>query len=75
MVLDHRAALWDLAAGAVVLLEAGGAITDLVGRPLFPIDPARYRGGPVPFVAGNPVAHAEAVARCRTFLEAGESPA
>lgn len=72
VLLDHKAALWDIAAGASLLLESGGAITDLLGRPLFPVDPDVYRGGPVPFVAGNPVAHAEAVARCRTLLGAGD---
>lgn len=49
VVLDHRAALSDLAGGASVLLEAGG--------------------GPVPFLAGNPVGHAAAVRACRAHLE------
>jgi myo-inositol-1(or 4)-monophosphatase len=72
VVLDHKAPLWDLAAGAVLLLEAGGAITDPLGRPLFPVDPSLYRGEPVPFVAGNAMAHGEAVARCRVLLGAGD---
>lgn len=62
VVLDHRASLWDLAGGAAVLLEAGGVVTEPCGRPLFPVDRARYRGGPLPFLAGNPVAHAEVLA-------------
>lgn len=69
LVLDHKAALWDLAAGATVLLEAGGRITTPAGRPLFPFDVAAYRGGPVPFLAGNPRAHAGAVASCRALVE------
>src|SRR5207249_51372 len=56
VLLDHRAALWDLAGGACVLQEAGGAITTPRGDPLFPFDLAAYRGGPVSFLAGNPVA-------------------
>jgi myo-inositol-1(or 4)-monophosphatase len=68
VVLDHRAALWDLAGGACVLLEAGGVVTDPRGDPLFPFDLAAYRGGPVPFVAGNPTAHAAAVSACRSRL-------
>lgn len=68
VVLDHRAALWDLAGGACVLQEAGGAVTDPRGDPLFPFDLAAYRGGPVPFLAGNPVAHAAAVSACRSHL-------
>jgi myo-inositol-1(or 4)-monophosphatase len=75
VLVDHKAALWDLAAGATLLLEAGGAITDPLGRPLFPMDPASYRRGPVPFVAGNAIAHAEAVARCRVLLAAGDGRA
>lgn len=68
VVLDHRATLWDIAAGAVVLLEAGGCLTDPRGHPLFPPDAAAYRGAPMPFLAGNCVAHAEAVAACRDAL-------
>ena len=68
VLLDHKATLWDLAAGSVLVLEAGGAVTDPLGRPLFPVDLALYRGEPVPFVAGNAMAHAEAVARCRVLL-------
>jgi myo-inositol-1(or 4)-monophosphatase len=68
LVQDHRATLWDLAAGAAVLLEAGGAITTPAGRPLFPFDVAGYRGTPVPFLAGNPLAHAAATASCRALI-------
>jgi myo-inositol-1(or 4)-monophosphatase len=68
LVLDHKAALWDLAAGATVLLEAGGCITTPAGRPLFPFDVAGYRGAPVPFLAGNPLAHATAAASCRALV-------
>jgi myo-inositol-1(or 4)-monophosphatase len=75
VILDHKATLWDLAAGAVLLLEAGGAITDPLGRPLFPVDPALYRGGPVAFVAGNAMAHTETVRRCRALLGAGDGRA
>jgi myo-inositol-1(or 4)-monophosphatase len=67
LVLDHKATLWDLAAGAAVLLEAGGRITTPAGRPLFPFDVTGYRGAPVPFLAGNPLAHAGAAASCRAL--------
>jgi myo-inositol-1(or 4)-monophosphatase len=62
VVLDDRAALWDVAAGAAILLEAGGAITDFTGRPLFPLDLAGTGLERLPFVAGNPTAHAGALA-------------
>jgi len=66
VVLDHRAALWDLAGGGCVLQEAGGVITDPRGGAMFPFDLAAYRGGAVPFLAGNPTAHAAAVSACRS---------
>jgi myo-inositol-1(or 4)-monophosphatase len=75
VVLDHKATLWDLAAGATLVLEAGGAISGQLGGPLFPADPALYRGGPVAFVAGNAMAHAETVARCRALLGSGDGRA
>jgi myo-inositol-1(or 4)-monophosphatase len=69
VVLDHKATLWDLAAGAAVLLEAGGTITDPRGQPLFPPAAAAYGGAPMPFLAGNTAAHAEALADCRAVLD------
>jgi myo-inositol-1(or 4)-monophosphatase len=68
VVLDHRAALWDIVAGAAVLLEAGGTVTDPLGHPLFPLDISSYNGGPIPFLAGSPVAHAEALEARRSRL-------
>ncbi len=50
--------LWDVAAPAAIVLEAGGAITDLAGRPVFPFDLANYAGAKVPFLAAGPAAHA-----------------
>jgi myo-inositol-1(or 4)-monophosphatase len=70
VVLDHKATLWDVAAGAAILLEAGGVMTDLDGRPLFPPGAAAYRGSPVPFLAGNPAAHAAALVDCHAALRA-----
>ncbi len=69
VVLDHKATLWDLAAGAAVLLEAGGTITDPRGQPVFPPDAAAYGGAPMPFLAGNAAAHAAALADCRAVLD------
>jgi len=60
-VHDHKFALWDVAGAAIVLLEAGGALTDLQGRDLFPIDPRTYGGGALGCLAGNRRAHAEAL--------------
>jgi fructose-1,6-bisphosphatase/inositol monophosphatase family enzyme len=69
VVVDHKATLWDLTAGAAILLEAGGTITDPRGQPLFPPNAAEYGGAPMPFLAGNERAYAEALADCRAALD------
>ncbi len=71
IVLDHKAALWDIAAGALILLEAGGVVTDPSGRPRFPAEPEAYRGAPMPILAGNMSAHAQALQGCRAAIGAG----
>ncbi len=48
---------WDVAAGTLLVQEAGGVVTDLSGGP------ARLDGGEI--VAGNPVVHAELLALSR----------
>jgi myo-inositol-1(or 4)-monophosphatase len=68
IVLDHRAALWDIVAGAAILLEAGGRLTDPAGERLFP---GTFEGVPIRFLAGNPAAHAEAVAACAALERGG----
>jgi myo-inositol-1(or 4)-monophosphatase len=50
--------LWDAAAPAAIVLEAGGLFTDLKGNPVFPFDLTHYDGGKVPFLASAPAAHA-----------------
>jgi hypothetical protein len=39
------------------VLEAGGAMTDLAGRSIFPFDLRSYNGAKVPFLAAGPQAH------------------
>jgi myo-inositol-1(or 4)-monophosphatase len=51
--------LWDVAAPAAIVLEAGGTITDLRGNAIFPFDLRNYQGAKVPFLAAGPAAHAE----------------
>ncbi len=51
--------LWDIAAPAAILLEAGGVLSDLYGKPIFPFDLRKYVGAKVPFLAAGPGAHAE----------------
>ncbi len=51
--------LWDVAAGALLVMEAGGVVTDLRGQPIFPVPPDR-RVHPVktPYLAAGPNLHA-----------------
>jgi myo-inositol-1(or 4)-monophosphatase len=60
--------LWDVAAPAAIVLEAGGLITDLSGKPIFPFDLRNYVGAKVPFLAAAPTAQAE------LLKELGEYP-
>jgi myo-inositol-1(or 4)-monophosphatase len=49
--------LWDVAAPAAIVLEAGAVLTDLQGKPIFPFNLVRYSGAKVPFLAAGPKAH------------------
>jgi myo-inositol-1(or 4)-monophosphatase len=48
--------LWDVAAPAAIVAEAGGLIVDLQNRPIFPFNLRDYSGAKVPFVAVTPSA-------------------
>ena len=48
--------LWDVAAPAAIVLEAGGKLTDPSGRAIFPFDLRKYAGAKVPFIAAAPKA-------------------
>ena len=49
--------LWDVAAPAAILLEAGGVLTDLSGNSIFPFNLRDYTGAKVPFISAAPIAH------------------
>jgi myo-inositol-1(or 4)-monophosphatase len=51
--------LWDVTAPAAIVLEAGGVLSDLSGKPIFPFDLTGYVGAKVPFLAAAPGAQAE----------------
>lgn len=53
--------LWDLAAGALLVSEAGGRLSDPIGGPLWPLDVGRYGGEDLPMISGTPTMHAELV--------------
>jgi myo-inositol-1(or 4)-monophosphatase len=51
--------LWDVAAPAAILQEAGAVLTSLRGEQIFPFDVTNYKGAKVPFLAAGPGAHGE----------------
>jgi myo-inositol-1(or 4)-monophosphatase len=64
-VFANKCKLWDLAAGAIIVEEAGGRVTDHQGKPHFPADLASYRGTPTPFIAANPKLLSELLSELR----------
>lgn len=56
---DIKCRLWDIAAGSLIVEEAGGKFTDHQGKPIFPLPPdsSAYDGMPVPFLASNRKVH------------------
>ena len=59
--------LWDVAAPAAIVLEAGGKITNFQGQPIFPYKLDGYQGAKVPFLAAAPLALEEMVRHIRTY--------
>jgi myo-inositol-1(or 4)-monophosphatase len=59
--------LWDIAAPAAILLEAGATLTDLNGKEIFPFNLRGYLGAKVPFLAAGPAAHAELLREIRSY--------
>ena len=57
--------LWDIAAGALIVDEAGGACTRLDGTAIFPIDVSMYSGEKIPCLSGTRMAHAQLIAEIR----------
>ncbi|MFN4243715.1 MAG: inositol monophosphatase family protein [Tepidisphaerales bacterium] len=54
--------LWDVAAAAALVLEAGGCVVGLDGRDVFPFELRNYGGAKVPFLACGPAARETLVA-------------
>lgn len=68
-VIHHPVSYWDTCAPLVVLEESGGALTDLLGRPLaFDLE-APSPTHPGPLVASNNRDHAALCARVRAVWE------
>jgi myo-inositol-1(or 4)-monophosphatase len=59
--------LWDVAAPAAILMEAGGVLSDFEGRAIFPFDLRQYTGAKVPFLAAAPVAREPLLEELRNY--------
>ena len=57
--------LWDVAAGALLVTEAGGRVTSPTGKSMFPVDPERYEGENIAFLAGGQPLHDELMGSLR----------
>lgn len=58
--------LWDIAAGSLIVEEAGGRVTDALGGALWPLDViAMNAGQDFEILAGSPKVHAELLASFR----------
>ncbi len=57
-----RSKIWDLAAGALIVREAGGRITDPQGRELVPFHLAADANADLPFLAAGPALHEQLLA-------------
>jgi myo-inositol-1(or 4)-monophosphatase len=51
--------LWDVAAGALLVTEAGGLVTSPDGQSVFPVEPQRYGGEDIAVLAGGQLLHDE----------------
>ncbi|UCG16470.1 MAG: inositol monophosphatase [Phycisphaerales bacterium] len=63
--------LWDVAAGWLLVEEAGGLCTDWVGQSLIPFSAEAFAGRDVPFVAAGRQAHTQLLSR---LARAGDPP-
>ncbi len=62
-LLTDNPRLWDLAAGYVLIQAAGARMTTPTGRPIFPLDIAKYAGEELPTIAAKPAVYKELLSR------------
>jgi myo-inositol-1(or 4)-monophosphatase len=55
--LTGNSKLWDIAAGALIVVEAGGRVTRPDGGPLFPLDTDAYAAQEISTLAGRVDVH------------------
>jgi myo-inositol-1(or 4)-monophosphatase len=66
-MINDTPKLWDIAAGAYICECAGAKVTDLKGKPLWPMDLAAYDGRKIPTLAAAPNAYADALATLKDY--------
>jgi fructose-1,6-bisphosphatase/inositol monophosphatase family enzyme len=54
--------LWDIAAAAAIVLEAGGVLTTPQNGPFYPMVLTGYAGAKTPYVVAGKAAHGELIA-------------
>lgn len=66
VVLESK--IWDIAAGGLAVLEAGGVVTGLAGQRVFPLDIAAQANSPevIAVLAAGPKCHAQLLAGIRS---------
>jgi 3'(2'), 5'-bisphosphate nucleotidase len=71
--ITHRVSVWDVAAPLVILVEAGGRMTDLAGGPVpLPLAAPFALGRDLVATRGAPELHGEVCAMLRPFGRSGE---
>ena len=65
--LTMNGKLWDVAAPAALVLEAGGLVTSPQGEPIFPFNLRNYDGAKVPYLAAAPAAQKELLREIREY--------
>lgn len=63
--------LWDVAAGALIIAEAGGVVTDEKGRPRWPVDLNEPHDAIRGILAGTPTGHALVLAQALAHVAGG----
>jgi len=69
-VFSKRSKIWDVAAGALIVIEAGGRITDPFGGDRVPFDLRADAEVDVPFLAAAPYAHERLAGPIRSAADA-----
>lgn len=65
-----RCKIWDIAAGALMVTEAGGVITDLRGNPRIPFDLTRDPSDDLSYITAAPATHQRLLDQIRPSVEA-----